>query len=594
MCVTLNQPLDHGNTQAASTIDVVFAIKPATGERKGMFVTAVGGPGSAGIGSADSYLGSFPEGIAENFDVVFFDQRGVGESGGLQCVRAAANFYRADWSTQTSEDEARLLEAAKNFSEQCVVEMGHQDWLPYISTSQAVEDLESFRQAMGDEKFWLYGESYGTQFAQTYAERYPQHLAGLILDGTVDLTLNGLDYYREQTQAEADILGNVLDACTADPACADDMGGDARAAYETVKKQVQEKNFMFSFAVAGGGYEGRLMKLSDLESAAGGYLYTEMTRMLFLRALAAAYQGDYSLMARVLYDSLGIDPETQNPTEDKFYSDAEYYAVECNDYNFLTGTAEESGQAFLQAGKEAEKNLPYLSSLFYGDLPCAFWPVGNHQVSNPRPALKAEGVPTLVLAAEADNATPYANSQRVAERLADGYLITKMGGPHILFGRGDECPDEIVRAFLVDGAMPPERKITCPGNLVEAYVPVTKVDGAAYATPMEAMAAVFNAVTYNPQIYYSDMTDPVKIGCTYGGDLSVEYSEGGEKWTLTDCAFSQGITLDGSADNVYEPFKFTLNVKLSGVAEGDLVYTQTLDKETLSGTYGGQAMNLEQ
>jgi hypothetical protein len=55
-CVTLTVPLNHFDPNDSRTIKVVFAILPATGERKGMFVTATGGPGSAGITSADSYI----------------------------------------------------------------------------------------------------------------------------------------------------------------------------------------------------------------------------------------------------------------------------------------------------------------------------------------------------------------------------------------------------------------------------------------------------------------------------------------------------------------------------------------------------------
>ncbi len=45
--------------------------------------------------------------------------------------------------------------------------------LPYYSTRQAVEDLEAFRQYLGVDKIALYGESYGTQYVQTYAARTP-------------------------------------------------------------------------------------------------------------------------------------------------------------------------------------------------------------------------------------------------------------------------------------------------------------------------------------------------------------------------------------------------------------------------------------
>src|SRR5688500_4484506 len=49
-CVTITVPLDHFDAANTKTIDVVFAVSPATGERKGMFVQAFpGGPGGEGI-----------------------------------------------------------------------------------------------------------------------------------------------------------------------------------------------------------------------------------------------------------------------------------------------------------------------------------------------------------------------------------------------------------------------------------------------------------------------------------------------------------------------------------------------------------------
>jgi hypothetical protein len=119
-CVTLTVPLNHFDANDSRTVKVVFAILPATGERKGMFVTATGGPGSAGLTSADSYTSSFDPSITEHFDIVFFDQRGVGQSGGLQCTKAAATFYRGDWSANTPQEEAAMVKSARTFSNDCV------------------------------------------------------------------------------------------------------------------------------------------------------------------------------------------------------------------------------------------------------------------------------------------------------------------------------------------------------------------------------------------------------------------------------------------------------------------------------------------
>src|SRR5690606_31731819 len=112
---------------------------------------------------------------------------------------------------------------------------------------QAIEDLEVFRQIIGDEKFWLYGESYGTQFAQTYAAVHGEHLAGLILDGTVDLTLSGTEYYVQQAQAFSDTLTATLSACNEDPACAEQMNGDAIAAYDNLVARLSHKPIHFKF-----------------------------------------------------------------------------------------------------------------------------------------------------------------------------------------------------------------------------------------------------------------------------------------------------------------------------------------------------------
>src|SRR5512147_2501529 len=197
-CVTLTMPLDHFNPADTRTLQVTFAVLPATGNRKGMFVTATGGPGTAGIAVADSYTAALDPSIPRRFDIVFFDQRGVALSGGLTCPEAAAAYYQTDARAITPQQEAAVKNAARTFSQACVSEMGNPDSLPYLGTQQAVADLDRFRQLMQDEKFWLYGESYGTQYAQTYAAAHGNHLAGLILDGTVDLTLNAFEYYAQQ------------------------------------------------------------------------------------------------------------------------------------------------------------------------------------------------------------------------------------------------------------------------------------------------------------------------------------------------------------------------------------------------------------
>jgi pimeloyl-ACP methyl ester carboxylesterase len=595
-CVKLSVPLNHFDPKDSRLIDVVFAVLPATGERKGMFVTATGGPGTAGLASADSYTASFDPSIPEHFDIVFFDQRGVGQSGGLQCVNAAAAFYRADWDTTTSKGEAALVESARKFSNDCVAEMGDPVILPYLGTEQAVEDLDAFRQAIGDEKIWLYGESYGTQYAQTYAAAHPENLSTLILDGTVDLTLSSTDYYIKQTRAFSDALQLTLEACNADEICAKTIkGGDAVTVYNKLTKKLKQAPIRFDFPLPSGKLIKRTLSFADLETAAASYMYSETARMIFLRALAAySRNADLAPMARIFYNSLVLDPANLTPIPDPSYSDAEYYAVECQDYGFYSGTAEERATAMLRAGDEVEGTVPYFSSIFYGDMPCVFWP--NARADNKRPApLTAEGIPTLVLGALADPATPVSNGQDVFRRLSDGYLVTQDGGPHVIYGRGVSCVDDLVTEFLVNDQSPSERETTCEGSVTADFVSLAPLNASEFATPLDAFRSVDDEIYYLPEYYYWDMETTTSVGCPFGGTLTFEATDVGDALTLKDCVFSDGFAMTGNGSNNYDEGTFTLEVDVSGLKEGTLTYTRDGDGTLhVTGTYGGEEIDLSE
>lgn len=582
-CVELRVPTDHFATDVTGRLNVTFAVLPASGERKGMFVTATGGPGTIGVTLADLYTSYFDPALLEHFDIVFFNQRGAG----LQwCADAALDFYTADFRTDTPERAAALVEGARTFANQCVREMGSPLDLPYLSTRQAIEDLDAFRKAMGDEQLWLYGESYGTQYAQTYAAVYSEHLAGLILDGAVDLTITGGEFYQQQAQAFSDVLEATLNACNQDQACHNDFGRDALEYYDDLVAELAEAPKSYQFPLPLGGTSERELTLSDLEYAAASSLYTESSRMVFQRSLAAAAQDDLVPLARLLYQQLGADPQTLEAIPDPTYSDALFYAIECLDYGDFVGTAEQRADAFVSTGQAIEQSVPRFASNYYGDLPCVFWPGTEEPVERPEP-LVAEGIPTLVLGATADPATPLSNGERVYSHLDDAYLITTQGGAHVTFGWGNECPDAIVTAFLVEGARPDERESTCDGVVADPYVPLAPADAVAFADPLEALQSAETEIFLLPEYYYWDAKTPTRVGCPRGGALSFRPMDLGEGFSLTACVFSEGFIMTGTGTYDYDEDRFTLDVEVTGLAHGALVYERYGDLMTITGDYAG-------
>jgi pimeloyl-ACP methyl ester carboxylesterase len=565
-CVTLDMPMDHFDATDERTIPVTFAVLPATGERQGAFVTATGGPGSSGIAAADSYTEALDPAIPESYDSVFFDQRGVAMSGGLSCPQAAAAYYRVDATTALGVDQETLTSAASVFADNCVAEMGDPDILPYLGTDQAAEDLEVFREVLGYDKMVLYGESYGTQLAQTYAAAHGEQLTRMILDGTVDLTLEGLDFFHQQAAEFGQTLQSTLDYCATDEFCATDLRVTPDQAYDQLFALLVEGPLTAQFPLPGGGFEERAFGLGDLEAVASGQMYSEDDRMMFLRALAAhSGRGDLVPLLRLLYLNLGIDAGSEAVLEDPTYSDAIYYAVECLDYHYPGSTPDETAQAFFTAGTDVNESR--LGILFYGDLPCAFWPNATKDATRPEP-LVAAGVPTVVLGSTADPATPYRQGVDVSERLDEGYLISQQGGPHVIFGRGNECPDDPVSAFILEGRPPDVTE--CEGDVVGYYISLLPLGLDEFDSAETMFDSVEFEIFYMPEYYWWDTVTDTPVGCNQGGVITFTAQEETDGFLLEECVFMEGLTLTGEGSYDWDEDIFTLDV---GMGSPDCLYS---------------------
>jgi hypothetical protein len=136
--------------------------------------------------------------------------------------------------------------------------------------------------------------------------------------------------------------------------------------------------------------------------------------------------------------------------------------------------------------------------------------------------------------------------------------------------------------------------MTCEGEITSAYVPLAPVDAADFADPLEALASVDTEIYYLPEYFYWDYETPTSVGCPYGGTLAFEISDVGEQFTLDECAFSNGFVMTGRGVYDYEPDVFTLDVEVTGLADGALVYERHGDGSlSVTGEYDGQAVSLE-
>jgi pimeloyl-ACP methyl ester carboxylesterase len=469
-CVTLKVPLNHLDPANTETIDVVFAVAPATGERYGMYVQAFpGGPGGEGIPYASTFY--FPPDIPDHYDIVFFDQRGVGLSNPLQCKNAYAKYFldymNADDTAgnegyDTPQEQQAAEQEAKSFDEECVAEIGIDPAkLKFFTTDQVAEDIESFRQAIGDDKFMLYGVSYGTSVAQAYARAHADHLSGLILDGTQDTTLSGDQVAFSQWEAANMVLEEVFKACDAESACSRGMGGSSQAAYDELAQKLAKGAIPYNYPVSGGKTVKRLFTTHMLDFATAYQLYGLDSRFDLMRAIADAKKGNLVPLAELYYSNSNVDPATDQYLGDPNFSDTMYYVVWCSDDAYYNGTPQERADKLMQEGQKLNGVVPRLDlDVMPLGLACTYLPSAPAS-EVPLEPLKAPGVPTFVLNATLDPATPFHEGKSVFQHLENGYHIYVNGGLHSIYGRGQNCPDQYVDDFLLKGTLPDQREIVC-------------------------------------------------------------------------------------------------------------------------------------
>ncbi len=593
-CLKLTVPLDHFTAGDKRTIDVVFGVLPATGERKGMFITATGGPGSSGLESADYYVPDFDAQIKEHYDLVFFDQRGAKQSGNLQCPNALTGYGFGGGNGEIDMMATASTNQPKGFVDACVAEIAERgvpaDTLKFYGTTQAVEDLEAFRVMMGDDKIWLYGESYGTDYAQRYATAHPDHVAALFLDGTLDLTTSLLDLQQEQVYAFNDVLLATLQDCDRNAACNADVGGDTVGLYDSLTVELGRSSIDFQFPIASGRLENRTFTLDMLESAAADTMYSTQGRMLFQRALAAVAQNNFVPLARLYYATIGTTSESRLTSYGDPSDDTLFFVITCADNRIAEGSSDAQLTAYDQAGTLIEAANLRLSIGFYGRLPCAYWP-GNPPSELPQP-LVAEGIPTFVLGATTDPATPVQNGERVYSRLENGYLITAQGGSHVIFNRGNSCPNNLIKDFLVEDVLPAEREIQCEDVVADPYVPLSPTSVRVFDTPLQIMDAVYNEIAYLPEYYFWNTNQLVMTSCSLSGVMSFASDGGiGDQFRLSDCSFFNGFTMTGTG--AYRDGVFSLDVFINGFESGTLHYVQdAYGNISVTGEYGGKLVDL--
>lgn len=400
-CTTMQVPENHAAPNGRK-ISLAIAWVPAKGEAEpDPVVMLAGGPGQSALESFPSIAPAFAD-VRKKRHILLVDQRGTGGSNRLVCKDASGKSAVLD---EDSED----ITSAKVFAARCALDLGKTADLRFYTTSDAIQDLDAVRVAIGAPQLNLMGVSYGTRVAQQYAKRYPKQTRTVTIDGIVP---NSLVLGNEHARNLESSLNLQFERCAKDKACAKNLGNPRMrldALMATLAKDPQLVRYRD--AITGESKEEKLTP-GHISMLARMFAYAPAAAGLLPLQLNEAAQGRYeSLMAlsKLLAGTLG----------DSIMHGMQLSVICSEDAGELKADPADAGSLLGTAMIEVIKAQ------------CEVWPHGQRPADFRAP-LKGN-VPVLILSGEFDPVTPPRYGNEVLKPLSNArHLIVRGQGHNVL------------------------------------------------------------------------------------------------------------------------------------------------------------------
>jgi len=439
----LTVPVDYSDPQAGDLELWVTRHRATSDDRIGILLSNNGGPGVAASTVALNAGAYFGDPLLDSFDVVSWDPRGTGRSGGsVDCIddeEFDRYFGSSDITPDDDSERQALVDLAREFVDGCVESAG--DLLPHIGTNNSARDMDAIRQALGEVQASYLGFSYGSELGAVWATLFPRTVRAAVLDGASHPDSDGIEPARQQQLGFAGVFNAFLARCSDDSSCAFHNDGDAEGAYDRLLADLDEDPVF--------GREGR--PRVGVEIATGGVIqamYDESSWPALENALAAASEGDGSGLLDL------FDQYNRRDPSDGSYPDLieSFTAITCADdpERLTVDQADERATEFAGIA-------PRVFPSTVGAYTCGFFPPS----ADPRADITGEGAgPIVVIGATGDPSTPLASSAAMADALEEGVLVTVDANRHTSYGTGD-CIDDIVHDSLI-WLEPPAAGTGCP------------------------------------------------------------------------------------------------------------------------------------
>ena len=455
-CGTFAVPLDYTDP-GGPKIKIAYVWYPATspGVPTGTVVPVEGGPGYPSALSVKGGYQVMYGPLLAHWNMLAIDLRGTGLSANLDCPELQ------NFTGQASGPVFNAVVAS------CAKSLNHRWKNPngtYVHASDlftsalAANDMAAIIEALGIKKVDLYGDSYGSFFAQTFASRYPGLIRSVVLDSTYET--QDLDpWYRSSLD---NMPANYDNACSRSPACAEQAPDGAWSDIEALAVRLRQAPITGDVPGPNGVVGPVTMNvvgLVDLTNDGAGD--PDIYRDLDAAARALLTHGDPDPLLR-LYAERTAFQENYFNTPSTVYSGELYLAVSCLDYPQLydmhASEAVRSAElAQAVAALPASTFAPFTTQEWLAQdqnteayTACLAWPAPIEAVPPTigQPLLP-KSIPVLILGGEFDTWTPPSDVPKVIAELGGHTRFIELANSTHVVGEDDtKCGDDLVREFV--------------------------------------------------------------------------------------------------------------------------------------------------
>ena len=534
--LTLARPLDPTG-KVPGTISVYFEYyrHSAPGPSAGTVVVTEGGPGYPATESRAAYL-ALLQPLRASHDVVIMDNRGTGRSGAIECK---------ELQNASALTEANIGACGRSLGASASL----------YSTTLAADDLAAVLDSLSLGKVSLYGDSYGTYFAQVFAVRHPERVRALILDGAYPL--DGPDYpwyphYAPAMRAKFNL------ACSRDPACKA-IPGTSLDHISPALARLRAKGDASALAIVMFGGAPAYATVRELDAAARAF--TDGDQLPLRRLIAESFAGvdsrDPTHSSRQFSSGLAAAVSCQDPPQ----------IVDMNLPPEKRVLARDAAIAKRQAAAP-DTYAPFTIDEYRG-MPldyafideCMRWPA-------PRPGSPAlplvsgggnrSSFPVLVISGELDNMTSVADGAAAAEQFQNARHVVIANSFHVnaLPHARSECGAILVRRFIENldvgddgcaGAVPPVHLVARFARHVAEIEPARGLAGNTGGE--DALRVVSAALMTSEDVIVRVNANGTGKGVGLrGGSFDTQAVGAGYRAQLRDVRWTEDVSVSGTVE----------------------------------------------